>query len=127
MSEQSLVFRNCGTAKVKFKTDQEQLGYIPTPHLSDDLEIAARRYREIAAEVPVGDLNQAASSTVSVKLPDSAVILARSHIPNFTKDATEKQSSFVLLTLKQSMLLACEAGSFVVDVADLQETAVQQR
>eukprot|EP00438_Fugacium_kawagutii_P023447 Skav236819 [mRNA] locus=scaffold2823:69762:87097:- [translate_table: standard] len=121
-----LVFRNCGEAEVKFKTDQEQLGYIPTPHLSDDLEIAARRYREIAAEVPVGDLNQAASSTVSVKLPDSAVILARSHIPNFSKDATEKQSSFVLLTLKQSMLLACEAGSFVVDIGDLQETRRQQ-
>ena len=110
--------------QVKFKTDQEQLGYIPTPHLSDDLEIAARRYREIAAEVPGGDLNASEAfeaSSSSPKLPENAVILARSHIPNFTRDATEKQRSFVLLTLKQSMVLACEAGSFVVNVSELQE------
>lgn len=112
---------------VKFKTDQEQLGYIPTPHLSDDLELATKRYREIAAELPVGDLNQAASSSSSLKLPDSAVILARNHIPGFTKDAkdaTEKQfhiPSFVLLTLKHSMLLACEAGNFIANDSDLQE------
>ena len=105
---------------MKFKTDQEQLGYIPTLHLSDDLELATKRYREIAAELPVGDLSEAASSSSSLKLPDSAVILARSHIPGFTKDA-EKQPSFVLLTLKHSMLLACEAGAFIANVSDLQE------
>lgn len=105
---------------MKFKTDQEQLGYIPTLHLSDDLELATKRYREIAAELPVGDLSQAASSSSSLKLPDSAVILARSHIPGFAKDA-EKQASFVLLTLKHSMLLACEAGAFIANVSDLQE------
>lgn len=97
------------------------LGYIPIPHLSDDLDVAKSKYRKISAEVPCGELSQAALSSSTFKLHERGVVLARGHIPGYTKDAVEKQAAFVLISLKQSLVLASQAGSFVNQVADLQE------
>ena len=120
---------------MKFKTDEKAgqaetaLGYIPAQHLSDDLEIAKSRYQRFSEEVPVGDLKDAALSSTSMKIPDHGVVLTRAYIPGFkdsekdAKDAKQsaKQNPFVLITLKQSMVLASQADSFVKDVKDLQE------
>eukprot|EP00930_Biecheleria_cincta_P038144 TRINITY_DN26206_c0_g1_i1.p1 TRINITY_DN26206_c0_g1~~TRINITY_DN26206_c0_g1_i1.p1 ORF type:complete len:1998 (+),score=467.03 TRINITY_DN26206_c0_g1_i1:33-5996(+) len=104
----------------------QHVGYVPTPHLADDLDIAKARHDTLCSNLGGAvDLNIDESSDASnpgVNLPEEGVILARRYHPDRSKkDAGQDTGGcWPLLSLKQSMRLAVDEGSFVSKMSELQ-------